>query len=352
MSPDANLILAQVADTQVLPGKPLTTPVATPIPQAAECLASEGPSSDQTVLAYVENLQFPLCHVNAAEKLIYINRRFVELFGYTLEDVPTLSDWWCRAYPDESYRTWVKETWFKAVAEAQERGTPIRSVEYRVTGKDGTQHPMEISGILLGGDLLATFVDQSDRHAEQERANELLARLQKFAARVPGLMFQYQQWPDGRSAIPYASPGIRDVYGVTPEAVAEDAAPVFKVIHPQDRERVTLGIRESMQTLNTWHDIHRVLLPDGRTLWLEGESEPEAMPDGSVIWHGYIRDITRAREDQGRLRTQLDELRRWQGVMLDREDRILALKREINALLARLGEPPRYPSADTGGEVP
>lgn len=42
---------------------------------------------------------------------------------------------------------------------------------------------------------------------------------------------------------------------------------------------------------------------------------------------------------------QLDELRRWQQVTLGREGRILAIKKEINELLAAQGQPPRYPSA-------
>jgi PAS domain S-box-containing protein len=176
----------------------------------------------------------------------------------------------------------------------------------------------------------------------RERAEELLGRLQKIAAKIPGVVYQYQQWQDGRTAFPYASPGIRDIYGVTPEQVAEDATPVLKALHPDDLARVAASIRDSMETLTTWHDTYRVVLPDGRTRWLEGESEPEAVPDGSVLWHGYIRDITRAREDAERQAAQLGELRRWQAVMLDREDRALPLKAEVNALLARLGEAPRY----------
>jgi len=51
------------------------------------------------------------------------------------------------------------------------------------------------------------------------------------------------------------------------------------------------------------------------------------------------------------LAEQLDELRRWQQVMFDRESRILSVKKEINDLLADQGQPPRYPSAlDEGAE--
>ena len=57
--------------------------------------------------------------------------------------------------------------------------------------------------------------------------------------------------------------------------------------------------------------------------------------------------IERQRRD-ARMQHQLDELRRWQRVMLGREGRVLALKQEVNALLARLGEAPRYAAGGEG----
>ncbi|MCF8199247.1 MAG: GAF domain-containing protein [Sulfuritalea sp.] len=51
------------------------------------------------------------------------------------------------------------------------------------------------------------------------------------------------------------------------------------------------------------------------------------------------------------LNEQLDELRRWQQVTLNRESRVLSVKKEINDLLAAHGQPPRYPSAlDEGAQ--
>ena len=54
---------------------------------------------------------------------------------------------------------------------------------------------------------------------------------------------------------------------------------------------------------------------------------------------------TRAEAMTATLDKQLDELRRWQQVTLGREGRVLAMKQEVNSLLAELGQPPRYPSA-------
>jgi PAS domain S-box-containing protein len=60
-----------------------------------------------------------------------------------------------------------------------------------------------------------------------------------------------------------------------------------------------------------------------------------------------VRDITERKEADQRIREQIAELLRWQEVMLGREDRVQALKSEVNALLVKQDQPPRYanPSA-------
>lgn len=93
--------------------------------------------------------------------------------------------------------------------------------------------------------------------------------------------------------------------------------------------------------------------PDGRTIHLRTSKVPLRNDRGETFGViGLYDDITEHKLAEEQRRSQLDELRRWQAVMLDREDRILDLKREVNELLARLHEPPRYASAlASGGET-
>jgi PAS domain S-box-containing protein len=53
-------------------------------------------------------------------------------------------------------------------------------------------------------------------------------------------------------------------------------------------------------------------------------------------------DITEKKRAEEKIRRQLVELRAWQNMILDREDRVQELKREVNEQLERLGEPIRY----------
>lgn len=53
-------------------------------------------------------------------------------------------------------------------------------------------------------------------------------------------------------------------------------------------------------------------------------------------------DITERQQSEEKIQEQLNELQRWYNVTLNRENRLIELKKEVNALLARLNEPPRY----------
>ena len=63
--------------------------------------------------------------------------------------------------------------------------------------------------------------------------------------------------------------------------------------------------------------------------------------EGAIILN---LDITELKKAEEQLSTQLDELRRWNLATLGRENRIRELKKEINALLIKHGDQPRYKS--------
>jgi two-component system, cell cycle sensor histidine kinase and response regulator CckA len=141
--------------------------------------------------------------------------------------------------------------------------------------------------------LLATSIWQIVRQRRMEDANHVAqARIDQLARHVPGGLYQFQVLPDGTARLPYASMGIADVYGVAPAQVFDDATELFAVIHPDDIAPVQQSIQESARTLDHWKNLHRVIRPDGRVIWVEGEATPESQPDGSVLWHGYVREVT------------------------------------------------------------
>ncbi|MGJ8620511.1 MAG: EAL domain-containing protein [Methylophilaceae bacterium] len=123
----------------------------------------------------------------------------------------------------------------------------------------------------------------------------------KVAHHVPGVIYQFRLFPDGRSCFPFATDAIQTIYEVTAEQVREDASAVFSILHPEDYDGIVASIQESAQTLSTWQHEFRVVLPKQGVCWRLGESKPEKLSDGSVLWHGFITDVTERKEAELRV---------------------------------------------------
>ncbi|MEE9910541.1 MAG: PAS domain S-box protein [Deltaproteobacteria bacterium] len=136
------------------------------------------------------------------------------------------------------------------------------------------------------------FADITDRKLATEQLNQSHDLLAKLASLVPGVIYQYRLYPDGRSTFPYSSPGMHTIYEFSPEDVQEDATPVFGRLHPDDSDHVSNAIRESARTLQTFYCEFRVILPRQGLRWRWSQAHPERMADGGTLWHGIISDIT------------------------------------------------------------
>jgi len=138
--------------------------------------------------------------------------------------------------------------------------------------------------------------DVTERQVWARKLEQSLSLLNNLAQRVPGVIYQFRMFPDGRSCFPFASDGLWTIYEVTPDAVREDAGPVFRRLHPDDAAAIVQSIADSAASLAPWNAQYRVILPKQGLRWREGNAQPERLADGSVLWHGCITDITARKE--------------------------------------------------------
>lgn len=148
---------------------------------------------------------------------------------------------------------------------------------------------IEIQGVQY---LLTVMIDITDRKKAEEALLKSDLLLKKLSSQLPGVIYQYCYHPDGRDYFPFASDNIFDIYGVTPDEIKNDAQKVLSRLHPEDYQSVINNILKSAETLELWEDDYRVILPEIGERWLRGIAQPERQSDGSVLWHGYITDIT------------------------------------------------------------
>ncbi|MBZ0090621.1 MAG: PAS domain-containing protein [Sulfuricellaceae bacterium] len=149
-----------------------------------------------------------------------------------------------------------------------------------------------------------TIEADARRHAKEESwacELDLCGPLEKLAASVPGVICSFRLRPDGTTAMPYASPAIFDLYGFRPEEVASDAGLIYSRIHPDDAKRLKTSVSDSALAMTQWHEEWRFDHPLKGERWIEGRSMPVRESDGSVLWHGYLQDVTERKEGERRI---------------------------------------------------
>ncbi|MBS1248372.1 MAG: hypothetical protein H6R48_1161, partial [Proteobacteria bacterium] len=155
-------------------------------------------------------------------------------------------------------------------------------------------------GVAGGGAVVA----HTDITAFRQLADQLRDERDRFAkivATVPGVICSFRRRPDGGACLPYASPAIEDLYGLRSEELAESAAPLWALIHPDDLGPLDAGIAASARTLTPWRDAFRVEHPRKGEIWVEGHCMPVREPDGGILWHGYVQDITERKRAERQL---------------------------------------------------
>lgn len=234
-------------------------------------------------------------------KFLMVNDRAVEHYGYTQEEFQnmTLAD----IQPGENNT-------LRMIADSPD-GKIERECRHKT--RDGKQIDVLISTMPMKyGDTPARIMliqDITTRKQLESAREELLNRLQKITSQLPGVVYQFLLRPDGSSCFPFASPAIREIYHVSPEEVREDASKVFACLHPDDYDGIVNSIRKSAETLSPWHHEYRVQFDDGTVNWLLGSALPQREADGSILWHGFITDISRRKQNENALKHSEERFR-------------------------------------------
>jgi PAS domain S-box-containing protein len=122
------------------------------------------------------------------QNITYLNSAFVRTFGYDQADIPTLADWWPKAYPDAAYRQWAATTWQARLDAATQTGAKFQPVELDIRCKDGTLRTVVAAAESLGesfkGEHLVILYDISERKRAETAAHDYAERLQAVSRKL------------------------------------------------------------------------------------------------------------------------------------------------------------------------
>ena len=240
----------------------------------------------------------------------YVSSMSKKTYGYEPDELIHKKSFF-DIFPASQNENLINESYIKIA-----KHLPFTNFVNEIVKKDGSRATIQTNGIPFF-DKKGTFlgyrgsdIDITEKIENEKALKESHTMLRKLADQVPGVVYQFKLYPDGRSCFPYASSGIYDIYEVYPEDVKEDAGLVFERLHPEDRERVTQEIFESAERMSLFHCEFRVQFEDGRVEWRLSDARPELLDDGSVLWYGIITNITNRKEDERRIQESELKLKR------------------------------------------
>lgn len=118
----------------------------------------------------VEDSPYGISIIDSAGNYKYVNPKFIEIFGYTLEEIPNGYEWFKKAYPDEKYRKTVISIWKRD----QKKFKPGIKAFYKfnVVCNDNSTKTILFRPVKLeNGDIFLNYEDITQREEIQKKLN-------------------------------------------------------------------------------------------------------------------------------------------------------------------------------------
>jgi two-component system, cell cycle sensor histidine kinase and response regulator CckA len=172
----------------------------------------------------------------------YVNPKFREIFGYSMDDVPTEQAWFRAVFPDPKHRYSAIKTW----EEDLERTVPGEKVAktYTITSRDGTEKTIETINVMLNeGERLITYEDITERKRTEEALKKTGEKYRRiFEDALEGI---FQATLDGR--LISANPALARLFGYdSPDELVRDVNDMWQLLFPDPlkQHEFTLNVLE------------------------------------------------------------------------------------------------------------
>ncbi|HWS22724.1 MAG TPA: PAS domain S-box protein, partial [Methanoregula sp.] len=260
--------------------------------------------SEEIFSSVAQQSPFPIAIIEPDGTYRYVNQKFVETFGYDLNDFKTGREWFSLAYPDPHYRKKVIDTW-KSDLEASESGIERPEI-FTVRCKNGVDREIVFHPVTLSDQKQCiVYEDLTDQHKAEQVQKLLSLIVDTTSDAITG------EKTDG--TIISMNPAAEHLYGYSKEEIIGQNT---SLIIPQDRQDESRRIfnriiqREAINNIETCR-----VRKDGKVIDVELTISPITDENGMVIGASTVaRDISlkkseeRLRESEEKYRTHVENM--------------------------------------------
>jgi len=143
----------------------------------------------------------------------------------------------------------------------------------------------------------------TDRRNTIETLKEGRTRFAEGEKTSNDLIYSLRQNEDGSLCFPYINGAVHEIYGFDHIDIENDADKIFSLIHFDDIAYVKQSISKAMSELVPLKCQYRYMHPQKEKglMWHQMHSLPVIEPEGTVICHGIITDITEDKNTEQKL---------------------------------------------------
>jgi PAS domain S-box-containing protein len=261
-------------------------------------------NSEPRLRAVIDASPVPIALNDEHGNITYLTPSFTRTFGYDLDDIPTLLQWWPQAYPDGAYRDWVATEWQQRLERARQKGAPFESMEVIIRCKDGSPLTVIAGAAPLHGAYEGTYIVTLQDITLRKRAEAALQdselRLRK-ALKVGGM--GYLDWDLQTNQISWSHETYR-LFGYDPESgFAPTVESTVSMVPAEERAFVKRQLDAAIEGTIEFDLDHRMIRGDGRIINVHAQSEVLRDAEGQPLrMLGTIVDITDRKTTEEALR--------------------------------------------------
>ncbi|MCX7856645.1 MAG: PAS domain S-box protein [Deltaproteobacteria bacterium] len=261
----------------------------------------------------IENLPFGAVLVDPKGKYLYANKKFTEMTGYTLEEVPDGKTFIKKAFPDEKSRLEVISLW-KEDTKKFKVGESIPRT-FTVTCKDGSVKRLTVTTVFVAENL---YVMGYEDVTEAEKNALLLRESEKKYRSIVENASEgiFQSTLDGMYV--FANPAMVKMLGYSSfeelkEAITDIRSQLY--VNPADRDKFLQILKEEGKVINYETQLYR---KDGNVIWVNATAWPVYDEQGNFLYiQGIAEDVTERKkkeEELNSLREQFLQAQKMEAI--------------------------------------
>jgi len=267
-------------------------------------------------------------------KFIELNESLEKLSGYSRTELQTQST--------IGLNLWVDCEDRKQVLEQLAKTGSVHNHEYRFRTKGGNEIIGLYSAELIDIDgescCLTVLIDVTKQKNIEKSLQESEEKYRSIVENTQDVIMLTNS--DGR--VLYLSPACVSVLGYGPGDLVGKVPEIF---YPDDIGKVHTALSDALKGSKGSNLEYRILTKNGKMKWVSHSWSSILTEDHQLKYVvSVVRNITDAKIAEQNLKAKIEELEKYKNVTVNREVKMVDLKKEINDLCKQMNRMPKYPN--------